>query len=622
MGTVRQRLRYSIDGLFARGTTTLLVVLGVVVVLVMASVSVAVVSSGDIPNEDMSVVDIVWTVFAYMYDPSSVGYDEGGWTYRILLLGASLVGVIVLSTFIGIITNGFSNMLETLRKGRSTVLESKHTLILGWSERIYGIVSELAIANENVKQARIVILAHEDKVDMEDRLRERISLPPGTKVICRSGSPLDMTDLDIVAPTEARSIIVIAPDDHENPDAFVVKTLLALIHKDPHGTSPIVATMQDVKNIEVASIIGRERVRLIPNELVISQIITQTCRQPGLSMVYTELLDFGGDELYFTRIDSLVGKTFADILLDFEDSTVFGIKRPNRGPMVNPPMDMIIEDGDEIIALSADDDTVVVRTTPRPEIDEAVMVSSPAVKRSPERILVLGWNSRGTFIMHELDQYVAFGSTIDVIDRLDHSLAVQELDDATKNIEIRAKIADTTHRSVLDAAQLTSYDSVIVLADMTLSDPQEADARTLMTLIHVRDIVASGDRHVNIVTEMLDDRNRQLASVSATDDFIVSNKITSLLLTQVAENPDLSAVFADLFDAAGSELYLKPAYVYVKTGTEVNFATVVASALRRGEIAIGHRRVTNGSTMVDVNVPKSSRFVYSESDMIVVLAVD
>ena len=64
MGTVRQRLRYSIDGLFARGTTTLLVVLGVVVVLVMASVSVAVVSSGDIPNEDMSVVDIVWTVFA------------------------------------------------------------------------------------------------------------------------------------------------------------------------------------------------------------------------------------------------------------------------------------------------------------------------------------------------------------------------------------------------------------------------------------------------------------------------------------------------------------------------------------------------------------------------------
>lgn len=622
MGTVRQKLRYTIDGVFARGTTTLLVVLGVVVVVVMATVSVAVVSSGDIPNDDMTAVDIVWTVFAYMYDPSSVGYDEGGWTYRILLLGASLVGVIVLSTFIGIITTGFSDMLETLRKGRSTVLETNHTLILGWSERIYGIVSELAIANENVKHARIVILAHEDKVEMEDRLRERVTLPPGTKVICRSGSPLDMTDLDIVAPTEARSIIVIAPDDHENPDAFVVKTLLALIHKDPDGTSPIVATMQDVKNIEVASIIGKERVRLIPNELVISQIITQTCRQPGLSMVYTELLDFGGDELYFSPIEGLAGSTFADILLLFEDSTVFGIKREGEGPLLNPPMDMVLKDGDEVIALSADDDTVIVRSTPVPVIDETAMVSSPVIERRPERILVLGWNSRGTFIMHELDQYVAFGSSIDVLDRNDHSLAVQELDDATKNIDIHARIADTTHRSVLDDANPTSYDSIIVLADMSLRDPQEADARTLMTLIHLRDIVGNEKSRVNIVTEMLDDRNRQLASVSATDDFIVSNKITSLLLTQVAENPDLSAVFADLFDAAGSELYLKPAHQYVSVNREVNFATVVVAASQRGEIAIGHRMAREGTTVVDVNVPKSSRFVYSESDMIVVLAVD
>jgi hypothetical protein len=45
--------------------------------------------------------------------------------------------------------------------------------------------------------------------------------------VCRSGSPIDLSDLEIVNPREARAIIVLS-STREEPDAEVIKTILAL----------------------------------------------------------------------------------------------------------------------------------------------------------------------------------------------------------------------------------------------------------------------------------------------------------------------------------------------------------------------------------------------------------
>jgi len=223
--------------------------------------------------------------------------------------------------------------------------------------------------------------------------------------------------------------------------------------------------------------------------------------------------------------------------------------------------------------------------------------------------------------MRELDQYVAVGTKLHLIDDEDHEAALDDLRRDVKNIMLGATIGTTTSRAVLDAANVPSFDSVIVLAD-TRRPVQEADARTLMTLIHLRDIAARHGKDINIVTEMLDDRNRALATMDSTNDFIVSNKITSMLLTQIAENSELYDVFRDLFDAQGSELYLKPSGDYVLPGREVNFATVVAAAGRRGEIAVGVKRYVGDKAQVRVNIPKSECLTFRPGDMIIVLAED
>lgn len=124
---------------------------------------------------------------------------------------------------------------------------------------------------------------------------------------------------------------------------------------------------------------------------------------------------------------------------------------------------------------------------------------------------------------------------------------------------------------------------------------------------------------------MLDVRNRTLADVTRADDFIVGDRLVSLMLAQVAENKEINAVFADLFDAEGSEIYLKPATDYVTPGRPVSFYTVTEAARRRGEVALGYRlKAHSGDASraygVHVNPKKSELVSFGEDDRIAVLA--
>ena len=176
---------------------------------------------------------------------------------------------------------------------------------------------------------------------------------------------------------------------------------------------------------------------------------------------------------------------------------------------------------------------------------------------------------------------------------------------------------------------IRDYDQVIVLCYSGQLPTQRADARTLVTLLHLREIV--GDRakggRPSVVSEMLDDRNRALAQVAHVDDVIVSDEILSLILSQLSENERLEAVFQDLLDADGSEIYLRPATEYVIAGAEVAYATVVEAATRHGQTAIGYR-VSAESDDADtgfgvyVNPAKSSVFRVQPADRVVVLAED
>jgi hypothetical protein len=196
-----------------------------------------------------------------------------------------------------------------------------------------------------------------------------------------------------------------------------------------------------------------------------------------------------------------------------------------------------------------------------------------------------------------------------------------------QNLKLSYRADDTTDRSVLNEATAEGYEHVVVMSYSDMLEEQRADARTLVTLLHLRDIETQRGESYTIVTEMLDVRNRALAVVTRADDFIVSGKLVSLMMSQLSENPDLRAVFDDLFDEAGSEVYLKPAENYVKLGVPVDFYTIVESARRRGEIAFGYRLLADAEDSdkaygVVINPDKTRELTFTAEDKVIVLAED
>ena len=633
-----ERLRYAFDNSMSRGAIALIGYLGLVSVglIVLFSLIVVLFHIAPAGGNQPGFLEAAWLSLMRTLDSGTMGGDEG-WSFRVAMLGVTLGGIFIVSALIGVINNGIEDKLTELRKGRSFVVERDHTLILGWSPKIFTILSELVIANESRARPRIVVLAEKDKVEMEDEIRSQVGDTKNTRIICRTGSPLDLKDLEIVNPRQSRSIIVLAPES-ENPDPEVIKTILALTNNPDRRPEPyhVVAEIEDPRNLEVARMVGRDEAQLIATGDLISRIIVQTSRQSGLSVVYMELLDFGGDEIYFQEEPKLAGRTFGEALLAYEDSCVLGLRHRDGRIRLNPPMDARIEPGDQVIAISEDDDTVRVSGDLEPweTLEARLGVAADAIREGraraprPERTLILGWNGRGVAIVRELDRYVTPGSSATVVaDAAGARAEIERECGDLANQTISFIEADTTSRRVLDGLGLTGYDQIVLLCYSDTLDDQEADARTLITLLHLRDIAEKGGHDFRIVSEMLDVRNRELAEVTQADDFIVSNKLTSLMLAQVSENRDLNAVFADLFDPEGSEVYLKPAGGYVEPGREVSFYTVVAAARRRGEVAIGYRLSAHAGNAakaygVVVNPKKPEKVAFSERDWVIVLAED
>ncbi len=625
------RLRYAFDNFMARGTIALIGGLFVLSLLIVVVVSGAILFSGTLresaDTEGIDTFELIWRSLLRTLDPGTMGADTGSVPFVLAMLTVTLGGIFIVATLIGVISTGIQGKIEELRKGRSIVLEDNHTVILGWSPQVFDILSELVLANANKRKQCIVVLADRDKVEMETEIRQRLPNTLTTRVVCRSGSPIDLDDLALPSLQTSRSIIVMSPVT-DDPDTDVIKTLLAITNDPNRRPAPyqVVTEIRDERNVEVARLASKGEAQLVLGGQLIGRIAAQTCRQPGLSIVYMELLDFGGDEIYFFQEPSLVGKTFGDALGRFRTSSLIGIVPVGDRPHLNPQMDHVIGPDDRLIFVAEDDDTIVRVNPPEGSPREEQMVVSSRALPGIERTLVLGWNGRTAGLLTELDRYVSEGSELLVIaEGPGVADQVEAVGRRLQRLELNFRAADTTDRAVLNAATAEGYEHVVVMSYSGLLEEQRADARTLVTLLHLRDIEAQRGESFTIVSEMLDVRNRALAQVTRADDFIVSGKLVSLTMSQLAENPALSAVFDDLFDEEGSEVYLKSAGDYVRLNEPVDFYTVVESARRRGQVAFGYRLLAEAdqpakSYGVVMNPDKAAAVTFTDEDKIVVLA--
>jgi hypothetical protein len=124
----------------------------------------------------------------------------------------------------------------------------------------------------------------------------------------------------------------------------------------------------------------------------------------------------------------------------------------------------------------------------------------------------------------------------------------------------------------------------------------------------------------------MDSANAQIIQQSGVKDFLVSNQFVSKMMAQISEDPDVNLVYEDLFREDGSEIYLKPAWLYFETlPIEVSFADILMAAQKRNEVCFGLKiKSEEYEPKFGINIiPKRDQvFTLEEGDSLITLAED
>ena len=502
------------------------------------------------------------------------------------------------------------------RSGKTPKNTRNHTFILGWSNRIYPILQELAVANSNVRKPRVVILSNQSVARMESEIQSRAGKLGKLKVITRTGEPSNSVDLENADLSRAKSIIVLASD------ADLAPILAAIKSADANGNAKIVAEIENASTGEALTRSTDGQVLTVRSQEIIARVTAQASRSAGLGAVVLDLIDFDGYEIYFADVPALFGKTYADSILAFNTASVIGLLRVDGTVLLNPTQDTVFAAGMKIIAIAEDDDKIIY-TGVREDIAKTPVIKFPKRKQSVGQLLIIGWSPIGRAVLTELAQFLPKGSSVHIVAQ-EKYVASSELVDLTFG-DLDVKFEAVTE----DSAQLNrltkdiQYSEIIVLSYRHGISESEADTLTVATMSQLNRLFQESEvqsRSTRLVAEILDSRKSELTRVA---DLVVSDSLAALLIAQISENPSLAPVFEDLFDAKGATLNVRDISDYAALGKSVSFAELVAVARNHGESAIGYRLASGtgieGSTGVVLNPSKTSEFVPVAGDSLVVI---
>jgi hypothetical protein len=396
-------------------------------------------------------------------------------------------------------------------------------------------------------------------------------------------------------------------------------------------------------------ILGGDEAIFVCVDEIIARVIAQSCRQNGLSIILTTLLSFQYDEIYFKHESALAGRTFSDAVFAYSKCSVIGLMLPDGTVKILPQLNTVINIDDQIIVIAEDDDKIILssdyvsgikteysRLISSPVIDyNTVLLSRPMTGETTKKIernLLLGWNKKAPLIAKELDAYVARGSELHILtnsDKITQFINEQLVNELTEQ-KIFVHSGHLTNKFDLEKLNLFSYNYVILLAHDESEEQnliEEADAKCLICLLYLQNIIeeSNNEKTFSIITEMYNIRNRQLANIRGVDDFIVGPTLISKYIAQLSENKNIKKVYDVLLTAAGPEIYICSASMFVPLETPVSFYQILQETLKYQCLAIGYRlmKYLHDPTRfygVVLNPDKQEQIIFSKNDKIIVLA--
>jgi voltage-gated potassium channel Kch len=623
VGGLRNRIRYHFDNLLSRGTWGVLLWLLAITLLVVLVGSLLLVAFGQRlgGSADDSFLEDFWQSAMRTLDPGTMA-DDVGWGARLVALVVTLFGVLIAGALIGIIVTAVEQSVERMQRGRSTVVESDHIVILGASSRLTVIVRQLALAGKTRRRNAIVVLANREPAELHQQIRSSGVDLHGSRLVFRWGDPSKTADLALLAIGRARTVMVLADDDASNDAAVVKAVLSAGAVLGGFDRIPIVAEMGDPQTGDsLRRSCGGLVTPLVPMR-VIASITAYTLRRPGLSQVIQEIVDFRGADLYIRELGELDSSRFGDTVARYQKTRPIGRMAADGTIELTPDPDTVLGVGDRLIVLAENDRPPTPAHRPVDTSERAAVETGPARRSDPhvEHMVILGWNSLGERLVEQLDSTVAPGSSVQIV----YDPRFLSGGDVELGTIGGLDVTITAHRSKTlslgDEIRRPVLTSIVLLGYRTGLSPEDADGRTLLTLMMLqRELGEFEGVAPRVVVELFDADNVELASTSGADDFVVSDAIASRLMTQLAEQPARRAVLESLYAEEGPSFDLIDATL-LGVSADAEFGEIIAAAYSFGLLAIGWRRAREHGGQITLNPSVTDRVQLDDGDQIVVIA--
>ena len=604
----QEKFKYKLDNLMSRGGLYVflaLLLMFTIAFIVMGGLRVIIYLFFHDPNiEDP--LQLIWHAFSQITDSGALAELDTDSNIAGKLVGIATIsiGIVLFSSMVAFITQEFDKRLAMLRKGKSKVIEEDHILIVGFSERVIDIIREIVIANES-DEGVIAILADMDKEEMDDYLRDRIMDLQSTRVITRSGSTTSLLNLRNAGIDVAHSVVVLntakasdSNDVKEAADAKVIKTIMAVVAaKGEDSVPPVVAEVHIERYRKLAETIVEGKITTLNEADLLARMLVQTSRCEGLSMVYMDLVGFEGNEFYFFRPDQGWGtQNFGELQFHFMETVPLGVRNSKGMITMNPPLDYVLKDDDDVIVLAEDDSTINYSSHQVIE-PKTRSYSTDRADIPVEKHMIVGWNNKAPIVLREYASYMIEGSSVNlVVENLDPAIK-KEFEAIKKefaDIQMKCSQIDYHSKDQLKKLKLEEYTTVSILAGSG-EEAEEIDSKTIMRLLQIRNIFQEHTRDTGkeidtkLITEIVESENTELVLKAGVKDFLISNQFVSKIFAQVADDPDVMQVYDDLFSEEGSEVYVKPISLYFKEfeNEEISFADCMLAAQQRSEVCFG-----------------------------------
>ncbi len=604
--SVQERFRYWFDNRMSKGS------LGLIRGLIIASVILALFTAWIIIlcgfNEKGETASVFWDSIANLINAWMPSFGEGSLGYVVLMSLSALSGLLFTSVLIGIITSAIEEKIQNLKKGNSLVLEKDHIVVLGFYPGEFTLLQQLILAAAG-NPACVILAEDMDREEMEQALQENLEIPKNFRIICRTADITDPASLEKCSVETCKTVIVSPTDDMKTTKA--VLAVSALLQE------------KGVPEISVNAIISRERYRFPPSiaeannittlqtNSVMAKMIAHACTQNGLSETFREIFNFEGSEFYLIDIPGIQGIPFNDLMLRLNGAVPVGVFRDGK-TRINPPGDYVFEEDDRVLVFSEESASARLESPLYAPVVEAEAFMDHEEEEVTDTVII-GANETLAVILHELPENV---SQVFLVDS--HGILQEDRDEldeiaAGRNLSLKYIQGNVqSAKFLLGVARMARH--IIVLSNHE-ADPEKADMESIFLLLNLRDIRSRYELDFNITVEMQKEHNQKLVVQGDHTDFLVASSMSSLILAQLAESPELQSVFREILSNEGNELYIKNAGLMRITGSfTVRYLRQIM--LNQGYILLGRLDPDKTSQF---NLPLDDTITLTKDDYLIVL---